>query len=68
MNKLQIEQYARKIETYEISIRPGVSTCGVPTQNPSTNAKRVRLEEAEMKLDLQSMVDRAIRSSRIILV
>lgn len=68
MNKSQIERYAREVGTYEISIRPGVSTCGVPTQNPSTNASRVRLEEVETKLDLQSMVRRAIRSSRIISV
>ena len=68
MNKSQIEQYARKIGTHEISIRPGVSTCGVPTQNPSTSARRVRLEEAEANLDLQSMVERAIRSGRIISV
>jgi thiamine biosynthesis protein ThiI len=68
MNKSQIERYARKIGTQEISIRPGVSTCGVPTQNPSTSARRVRLEEAETNLNVQSMVERAIRSSRIISV
>ena len=44
MNKLQIERYAKKIGTYPISIRPGVASCGVPTRNPSTSAKRDRLK------------------------
>lgn len=68
MNKSQIERHARKIGTLEISIRPGVSTCGVPTQNPSTSARRVRLEEAEVNLNIQSMVERAIRNSRVVTV
>jgi thiamine biosynthesis protein ThiI len=68
MNKSQIERYARKIGTHEISIRPGVSSCGIPTQNPSTSARRVRLEKAEANLDVHFMVERALRSSRIIFV
>ncbi len=68
MNKLQIEKFARQIGTYEISIRPGVSTCGVPTNNPSTNARRVRLEEIEKALDIELMVRRAIENARIVTI
>jgi thiamine biosynthesis protein ThiI len=68
MNKLQIERYAKKIGTYEISIRPGVSSCGVPTNNPSTSAKRDRLNEIEAGLDTQAMVRRAIENARIITI
>ena len=68
MNKLQIEQCARKIGTYPISIRPGVATCGVPTDNPSTSAKRDRLKDAESALDIDAIVKRDIESARVITI
>jgi thiamine biosynthesis protein ThiI len=68
MNKLQIERYARKIGTYPISIRPGVATCGVPTDNPSTSARRDRLTEVETALDLDTMVKRDLENARILTI
>jgi thiamine biosynthesis protein ThiI len=68
MNKLQIERYAKRIGTYEISIRPGVASCGVPTNNPSTSAKRDRLNEIEKALKVQDMVRRAMENARILTV
>jgi len=66
MNKLEIERYARKIGTYQISISPGVATCGVPTHNPSTSAKLLALNEIEKRLDIPEMVERGLSSARII--
>jgi thiamine biosynthesis protein ThiI len=66
MNKLKIEQYAKKIGTYPISIRPGVATCGVPTDNPSTSARRDRLAEVETALDVDAMVKRDVEEARIL--
>lgn len=66
MNKLQIERYAKQIGTYPISIRPGVASCGVPTNNPSTSAKRDRLKGVETALDIQDMVKRALDNARIL--
>lgn len=66
MNKLKIEQYAKKIGTYPISIRPGVATCGVPTDNPSTSARRDRLTEVETALDVEAMVKRDLEEARIL--
>lgn len=66
MNKLKIEQYAKKIGTYPISIRPGVATCGVPTDNPSTSARRDRLTEVEVALDVEAMVKRDLEEARIL--
>ncbi len=66
MNKLKIEQYAKKIGTYPISIRPGVATCGVPTDNPSTSARRDRLTEVETVLDVEAMVKRDVEEARIL--
>ncbi len=68
MNKSQIVDYAKKIGTYEISIRPGVASCGVPTDNPSTSARKNRLEEVESSLDIEGMVRRAVETTRVCLV
>ncbi len=68
MNKLQIVKYAKEIGTYEISIRPGVASCGVPTNNPSTSARRDRLEEVEAALDMEAMVMRDVENARVISV
>lgn len=68
MNKLQIENYAKKVGTYSISTRPGVASCGVPTRNPSTSARRSRLEEVEAALDIPKMVQRAIEGARIVTI
>ncbi len=68
MNKLQIEKIAKSIGTYEISIRPGVASCGVPTNNPSTSAKRDHMNEIEKNLDIQAMVERAVNSARILTI
>jgi len=66
MNKLQIERYAKQIETYPISIRPGVATCGVPTRNPSTSARTQKLDEIETSLNIPMMVNKAFESAQII--
>jgi len=68
MNKQQIVRYAEEIGTYETSIRPGVATCGVPTTNPSTAARRDKLTEVEGALDLEAMVRRDVENARVITV
>jgi thiamine biosynthesis protein ThiI len=68
MNKQQIVKYAMEIGTYEVSIRPGVASCGVPTDNPSTSARRNRLAEVETALDIGSMVEKAVQSARVLYV
>jgi thiamine biosynthesis protein ThiI len=68
MNKLQIEHFAKLIGTYEISIRPGVASCGVPTNNPSTSARRDRLDEVERVLNMHKMIDRSTNHARIVML
>lgn len=68
MNKQQIVKFAIEIGTYEVSIRPGVASCGVPTDNPSTSARRDRLTEVETALDIDAMVARAVQSARVLTV
>jgi len=66
MNKSEIERHAKQIGTFEISTKPGVATCGVPTRNPSTSARRIRLEEVETRLDLPSMIKNAFKNARVL--
>ena len=66
MNKQEIVKYAKEIGTYEVSIRPGVASCGVPTDNPSTAARINRLAEIETALDLEAMVERAVQNVRVL--
>ena len=66
MNKQQIVTYAKEIGTYEISIRPGVASCGVPTNNPSTSAKKNQLADVEAALDMEGMVSRDVENARVI--
>lgn len=66
MNKWDIERHAKYIRTFEISTKPGVATCGVPTRNPSTSARRIRLEEVEARLNLPTMIDNAFKNARVI--
>lgn len=66
MNKQQIVTYAKEIGTYEISIRPGVASCGVPTNNPSTSAKKNQLADVEAALDIEGMVSRDVENARVI--
>ncbi len=66
MNKSQIVKYAKELGTYEISIRPGVASCGVPTDNPSTSARKLRLTEVEAALDVVSMVRRDVENARVL--
>jgi thiamine biosynthesis protein ThiI len=68
MNKEQIVKYAMQIGTYETSIRPGVASCGVPTNNPSTAARRNRLAQVEGALDVTAMVRRDIEQARVITI
>jgi thiamine biosynthesis protein ThiI len=68
MNKQQIVTYAKEIGTYDISIRPGVASCGVPTNNPSTSAKRNQLADVEEALDMEGMVSRDIENARVIAI
>lgn len=68
MNKLQIVRYAKEIGTYDISIRPGVASCGVPTDNPSTSARRSRLEEVEGALNIDEMVENDLKNARVLTI
>lgn len=66
MNKTEVEQLARSIGTFEISTRPGVSSCAFAGRRPRTHAKLEEIRAAEANLNIRGMVSRALSSAEII--
>ncbi len=61
MNKHELERVARKIGTFEISILPGVASCGIPARNPRTHTRMEELQAAEKALNLDSMAEASLK-------
>ena len=67
MDKVDIMDIARDIETYETSIQPYEDCCTVfLPKHPLTKPKRKRIEESESKLDVEALVKAAVASDEII--
>jgi thiamine biosynthesis protein ThiI len=66
-DKTETEAIAKKIGTYEISIRKAGGCTAAPSQ-PATEAKLEAVKKAEEKLDLEEMVEESIRGTRIVTV
>lgn len=61
-DKIEIINLAREIGTYDISILPYEDCCTVFTPlRPKTKPKLADVLEAEEKLDVEAMVDEAVR-------
>jgi thiamine biosynthesis protein ThiI len=57
-DKLEIMDVAKKIDTYEISIRPFEDCCTIFTpKNPVTKPNLEKALEYESKFDYQSLID-----------
>ena len=69
MDKEEIVQIARKIDTFETSILPYEDCCTVFTpKHPNTKPKMAKILEAEKNLDVQALVDQAVAGTeRVIL-
>jgi thiamine biosynthesis protein ThiI len=66
-DKTETEAIAKKIGTYEISIRKARGCTAAPNQ-PATGAKLEAVKKAEEKLDLEKMVEESIKASQIVTV
>ena len=53
-DKVEIERIAKRIGTYEISIRPGLC-CTIAPKKPSTYAKIANAVDEEAKVDLEAL-------------
>ena len=67
MDKTDIIDIARDIETYEVSIQPYEDCCTVfLPKHPLTRPKLARIEESESKLDVAALVAAAVASEEVI--
>ncbi|MEW4353940.1 tRNA uracil 4-sulfurtransferase ThiI [Streptococcus pneumoniae] len=62
MDKLEIIDIAEKIDTFEISIQPFEDCCTIfAPDRPKTNPKIKNVEQYESRLDIEGLVERAVR-------
>jgi thiamine biosynthesis protein ThiI len=66
-DKTETEALARKIGTYEISIRKARGCNAAPDQ-PATQAKLAMVKEAEQNIDVEKMADESVKAARILTV
>ena len=68
-DKLDIIELARKIDTYEISIRPYEDCCTIfAPKNPKTKPALDKAVEYENKFDYQSMIEEALNNIEVIYI
>jgi len=64
MDKLEIVERARRIGTFEISIRPHLDCCSLHVpEHPATRSDHRELSAAEVELDVDGMVREALRAA-----
>lgn len=69
MDKLEIIDIAKKIDTYDISIEPYEDCCTIFTpKQPATKPKKYRVEEYENSFDFESLVDECINHTETLLI
>ncbi|WP_088068638.1 tRNA uracil 4-sulfurtransferase ThiI [Gottfriedia luciferensis] len=68
MDKLEIMDIAKKIDTYDISIRPYEDCCTIFTPaNPTTKPKRDKVARYESKFDFTDLINEAVVSKETII-
>ena len=69
MDKLEIIDIAKKIDTYDISTEPYEDCCTIFTpKQPATKPKKYRVEEYENSFDFESLVDECINHTETLLI
>jgi thiamine biosynthesis protein ThiI len=66
-DKGETEELARKIGTFEISIRKA-KRCSAAPKRPATKAKLEAVKQAEQKLDTKRMVEESVKAAKILRV
>jgi thiamine biosynthesis protein ThiI len=69
MDKVDIVDIARKINTFETSILPYEDCCTVfVAKHPQTRPKLDHILESEQKVDFKPMIEKAIQDTEVIIV
>ncbi len=66
MNKDEIERLSRIVGTFQTSVSPGVSACGIPTRKPRTRSHPDEIAESESRLAFDHMAERSVESAQIL--
>lgn len=67
LDKEEIIQYARKIDTYETSILPYEDCCTIfVPKHPETKPKLEKIQLSESKLDMEMFIQRAVDETEVI--
>ena len=67
MDKQEIIDTAKKLDTYSISIRPHEDCCTLfLPQNPATKSTPEDLEKEEIKIDISNLLTKTIQNTEII--
>jgi len=67
MNKVEVENLARKIGTFDASTKPA-SCCTGPPPKPRTRAKLEEVQQAEKRLNIEEMVERDLGKVTVLMV
>ncbi len=63
MDKIDIIEISKKINTYDISIRPYEDCCTIfPVKNPKTHPKEEECLKIESKFDYESLIEEAVNN------
>lgn len=69
LDKADIVDYARRIGTYDVSIRPYEDCCTIfVPKHPATKPRLVRVQEAEAKLDIPALLAESIARTEVLTV
>jgi thiamine biosynthesis protein ThiI len=67
MNKVEVENMARKVGTFDASTKPA-SCCTGPPPKPRTRARFEEMHEAERCLNIEGMVERDLKGAKLFTV
>ncbi|MEM3746967.1 MAG: tRNA uracil 4-sulfurtransferase ThiI [Thermoproteota archaeon] len=68
LDKEEIVNMAKKIGTYELSIKPYKDCCSILARHPETRAKPEVVKELEKQIDMESVVDRSLKLASKVIV
>jgi thiamine biosynthesis protein ThiI len=66
-NKLETEELAKKISTFEISTRK-TEGCSAAPKKPATKARLAIVKKVEQELDVEGMVEESVREAKTVIV
>jgi thiamine biosynthesis protein ThiI len=67
MDKIEVENLARKIGSFDVSTKPGSCCTGAPPK-PRTHAGLEEVQKAEQHLNIKKMIEKDLKNTTILMV